>query len=89
MISPLGLAKSLGIMQVKAKENISDLESVDLGTAKIVSNLSKVLAELKIGPVEDKARGIMDPESSHAIWKIESYMRLLLNTTTLVTITGD
>jgi hypothetical protein len=59
---PIGGAKSLGIMQTKAEENISDLESVDLGTAKIVSDHAEALAELKISPVEDKMRGMMGPE---------------------------
>jgi len=65
MLFPLGRAKSLGIMQVKARENISDLESVDLGTAKIVSDHVKALAELKIGLEEDRLRGIRD-----IIWDI-------------------
>ena len=66
ILFPLGLAKSLGIMQVKATKNISDLESVDLGTAKIISDHAKALVELKIGLEEDRLRGRQD-----IIWKIK------------------
>ena len=57
-----GYPRSLGIMQVKAAKNVSDLQSVDLGAAKIVSDHSEVLAELKLDPAESLLRENMNPK---------------------------
>jgi hypothetical protein len=65
VLFPIGWVKSLGIMQVRATENISDLESVNLGAAKIISDHAKALAELKIRLEEDRLRGRQD-----IIWKV-------------------
>ena len=57
-----GYPRSFGIMQVKAAKNVSDLQSVDLGAAKIVSDHSEALAELKLDPAVNLLRKNMSPK---------------------------
>lgn len=74
LLFPIGLAKTLGLMQVRTDRSISDIESVDIGTNLLISLHAETISE--IDPGELKAW--REQENRHGIQYRES---IILHTT--------